>query len=958
MRKVRVPGLAASAALTASAGKRLAGVSAAAVLLLAGGVGLSGLFASTAALAATTTATVAERAAASLPSNCAQASVGADVVCTFGYTGAEQTFTVPAGVTSVTLTATGASGGTDHGGTPGRGGVATVSAAVSSGEALYVEVGGQGASNTSSSQSGQPGGFNGGGTGGTGGAAESSLPAGLGGGGGGGASDVRTLPASDGLSPTDSRLVVGGGGGGGCDISAGGNAGGPGGAIYDGTQGGGAGTLTGGGAGGNGEGDGSGVNGILGAGGAGGTVVSSLAPGENGGCGGGGGYYGGGGGSLEASGGGGSSYAPGGTTGIATSAGDGSVTISYAPPGPAVGLVLSPATATIPLGGSQTYAAATIDAGGATLADVTSATSFLASGGGSCAGAVCTPTGAGSYQVTGMDGSLSGSADLTESQGSAGVSLSASPASGATTASAVSVSASVVGVAGAPDPTGSVTFSVSGVAGVTASCGGGSATVPVSDGSATCALGSLPAGTYDFGASYSGDSNYLTGSAGSVTGYAVSLVPTQASVTSSVSSPVFGQPVSFTATVSDSASLPVGGSVQWLVDGSDSGAPVPVNSSGAATLGPLSSLSVGTHTIEADYSGSATLAASSFQTMVVVGPAATATSVSVAASALTATVTTQSPGSGTPTGTVSFEVNGSPVGSAPLVASATAGTATATLDYASSGAETVAASYGGGTDFQQSSGSTATTNPVITATVTSKYPESSFGWYRSPVTVTFTCTAGSAPLSAPCPGPVTLTSNGAAQSVSETITDTDGGMATVSVSPINIDQVPPVVRVTGARNGGTYEAPGPKLTCTASDTLSGLAGPCTLTVKQSESAVSWTATATDKAGNTATVSGKIKLIDFYIKGAAVKDGRFVVTVGHTYTVVAYLLTGTKAPRYVDAAPAGVRPHPVGSKMTSVGGHLWEIRASITTTMDRKYEDWNLGILTGKVMHIVQILLRK
>lgn len=939
-----------------SSALRRAAAAATGLLLLAGGLGLSGLLAGTAAAAATSD--TAKPAAASLPSDCSQASVGANVVCAFGYTGAEQTLTVPAGVTSVTLTATGASGGTNSDGTAGLGGVATVSAAVSSGETLYVEVGGQGASNTTFSQSGQPGGFNGGGTGGTGSPAEDYLSAGYGGAGGGGASDVRTLPASDGLTPSDSRLVVGAGGGAGCDLSAGGNAGSAGGSTYNGTHGGGAGTLTGGGAGGNGDGDGSGANGILGAGGAGGTVVAAVAPGENGGCGGGGGYYGGGGGSVEASGGGGSSYAPGGTTGIATSAGNGSVTISYVPPGPAVGLVLSPATATIPLGDSQAYAAATIDAGGATLAEVTSATSFSVSGGGSCAGAVCTPTGAGSYQVTGTDGSLTGSADLTESQGSPGVSLSASPSSGATTATAVSLTAMVVGVAGVPAPTGSVTFSESGVDGATVSCGGGSATVPLTGGIATCALGTLPVGTYSFGASYAGDSNYLTASASSVTGYEVSLVPTQVTVTSSAISPVFGQPVTFTATVTDSASLSVGGSAQWLVDGTDSGAPVPVNVAGQATLGPLSSLAVGAHMVEADYSGSGTLAASSDQTTVVVGPASTATSVSVSASALTATVTTLAPGSGTPTGTVTFEVSGSPVGTASLTASATAGTATATLDYASSGAETVAASYGGSTDFQQSSGSTATTNPVITAAVTSKYPESAYGWYRSPVTVTFTCTAGSAPLSAPCPSPVTLTKNGAAQSVSETITDADGGMDTVSVSPINIDRVPPLVGVTGAKDGATYEAPGPTLTCTASDALSGLAGPCTLTVKRTETAVSWTATATDKAGDTATVSGKIKLIDFYLKGAPLSHGRFVVTVGHTYAVVAYLLTAKTAPRYVDAAPAGVVPHPVGPKMTSIGGHLWEIRASITTKMDHKYEDWNLGVLTGKVLHIVRILLRR
>jgi len=66
-----------------------------------------------------------DAAAPSLPSNCQQASVGAEVTCSFGYTGSEQTFTVPGGVSDITLTATGASGGSVGGGTGGLGGVAT-----------------------------------------------------------------------------------------------------------------------------------------------------------------------------------------------------------------------------------------------------------------------------------------------------------------------------------------------------------------------------------------------------------------------------------------------------------------------------------------------------------------------------------------------------------------------------------------------------------------------------------------------------------------------------------------------------------------------------------------------------------------------------------------------------------------------------------------------------------------
>jgi hypothetical protein len=62
--------------------------------------------------------------------------------------------------------------------------------------------------------------------------------------------------------------------------------------------------------------------------------------------------------------------------------------------------------------------------------------------------------------------------------------------------------------------------------------------------------------------------------------------------------------------------------------------------------------------------------------------------------------------------------------------------------------------------------------------------------------------------------------------------------------------------------------------------------------------------------------------------------------------------------YVDAAPAGVTPHPVGATMTKIGAHLWAIRASITTKMDREYEYWTLGVLSGGHLHLILITLRR
>jgi glycine rich protein len=192
---------------------------------------------------------------------------------TFFPTGGQQTLAVPAGVSTVHVTAVGGSGGGDGLGTPGGFGArASADLSVSPGQVLYVEVGGNAGSGLGSGA----GGFNGGGAGGSGS------------GGGGGASDVRTSPmvASGSLA---SRLIVAGGGGGGASGAGGGNAG----ADGTGAGAGKAGLDTGGGAGGDApSGETGALPGDAGAIGAGGAGVGV----DIGGAGGGGGLFGGGGG--------------------------------------------------------------------------------------------------------------------------------------------------------------------------------------------------------------------------------------------------------------------------------------------------------------------------------------------------------------------------------------------------------------------------------------------------------------------------------------------------------------------------------------------------------------------------------------------------------------------------------------------------------------------------------------
>tara|TARA_B100001250_G_scaffold309730_1_gene271666 strand:+ start:98 stop:3433 length:3336 start_codon:yes stop_codon:yes gene_type:complete len=116
-----------------------------------------------------------------------------DVVTTFSYTGSSQTFTVPSGVSEITIQAWGAQGCAGHfsgGGFPGgKGGYATGSFSVSAGDELYVFVGQQPTATDDNRQ----------------------------GGGGGGATDVR-YENGDGVwnhsAGLYSRIIVAGGGSG------------------------------------------------------------------------------------------------------------------------------------------------------------------------------------------------------------------------------------------------------------------------------------------------------------------------------------------------------------------------------------------------------------------------------------------------------------------------------------------------------------------------------------------------------------------------------------------------------------------------------------------------------------------------------------------------------------------------------------------------------------------------
>ena len=298
---------------------------------------------------------------------------------------------------------------------------------------------------------------------------------------------------------------------------------------------------------------------------------------------------------------------------------------------------------------------------------------------------------------------------------------------------AYTVSWTVAPVApGSGTPTGTVTVS-DGTDSCSAAVGAGS-----------CSLTSTTAGSpKTLTATYSGDTNF-NGSSGTQT-HNVNKVDATTSVSSSQNPSVFGQSVTFTATVTAAGAQPTG-TVQFVVDGGNFGLAVALTA-GSATSGSTSSLTVAgsPHSVTATYSGDGNYNTGTSGTLAggqKVNKADTTTAITNPTDLAIATVVGQSytvkwsvsvtgPGSGTPTGTVT--VAGGSGCSAPV--------ASGQCDVVSTtaGAKTLTATYGGDANFNASPASGEVghqVNPASTTTsVSSSANPSVFGQ-----SVTFTAT--------------------------------------------------------------------------------------------------------------------------------------------------------------------------------------------------------------------------
>jgi autotransporter-associated beta strand protein len=329
--------------------------------------------------------------------------------------------------------------------------------------------------------------------------------------------------------------------------------------------------------------------------------------------------------------------------------------------------------------------------------------------------------------------------------------------------------------------------------------GGGTptGTVTFKDGSATLAIGTLdgsgqvtfstsalPIGVNSLTAIYAGDPHFTT-STSSATNQAVDQDGTTTSLTPSANPSVFGQSVTFTASVT--SNTPDSGTPTGTItfyDGLNDLGTATLNGSAVATIA-LSTLSVATHSMNAVYSGDSDfISSTSSATSETVNQDSSTTTLAPSANpsvfgqsvTLTATVTANSPGAGTLTGTVTFKDGTTTLGAGTLNGSGEAMYRTAL----SVGSRSLTAVYGGDTNFTTSTSSTL--SQIVDQDPTTSVVASSLSLIVFGQTETFTATVTSN-----FPGFATLTGTVAFMDGSTTLgtrTLNVSGQATLSTSAL------------------------------------------------------------------------------------------------------------------------------------------------------------------------------
>jgi hypothetical protein len=269
---------------------------------------------------------------------------------------------------------------------------------------------------------------------------------------------------------------------------------------------------------------------------------------------------------------------------------------------------------------------------------------------------------------------------------------------------------------GSGSPTGAVSFEEGGS--TIPGCG----SLPLSAGSAGCTTSFASAGSDSLTAAYSGDANFATSAADSVT-QDVAPASTATVAVSSANPAVTGESVTYTATVSrtvPATGTPAGDVAFTDGAGNIAGCTAVILTDGVATC-TVSYPVTGSHSIVASFGGDADDVTSIAATLTEeVDQDSTVTTLTSSPNpstvgqpvTITATVTASAPGTGNPTGSVVFYVDGTAVGTAPLDSSVDS-RAVYTTTGLTVGTHASTATYGGDAGYVGSAAAASADSQVV-----------------------------------------------------------------------------------------------------------------------------------------------------------------------------------------------------------------------------------------------------
>ncbi|RSL17574.1 VCBS repeat protein [Edaphobacter aggregans] len=368
-------------------------------------------------------------------------------------------------------------------------------------------------------------------------------------------------------------------------------------------------------------------------------------------------------------------------------------------------------------------------------------------------------------------------------------------------------------------PTGNVTFTSGGVTLGTAAVG--------STGTATITTTVLPVGTDTITANYGGDTNY--GSASGTTSVTMTKISPTMTLGSSLNPSIYGQSVTFTATLPTSTT----GTVTFASGGTTFGTGTVVN--GVATAS-TTSLTVPSDVINATYNGdgnNSTATATLTQTVNKATPAVTVSTPGPTTYGSSVTITASVPAG--VTGTITITSGGANLGTGTVSA---AGAVTVTTTALPVGSDTITADYSG--DANNNSNSGSTTQVVSAATATVNVSTSGPSNYGDPVTITATVPTGET-------GTITITSNGVTLGMG-TATAT-AGTVTVTTSTLPVGSDPITATYGGDSNHSSATATTTQVVSKKAPTVGIASSLNPSTVNQS---VTFTATVSNNATGTVT----------------------------------------------------------------------------------------------------------